>query len=105
MALFWLSLAVSLALVLGSTVYLTRQGLETFRAFKQLGRRVRPELARIETTTAEIEQRLALAAERGSRLESSLARLHRSRAELNVLTTALDEALEPARRARAAVRK
>jgi hypothetical protein len=105
MALFWLSLAVSLALVLASAVYLTKQGLETFRAFKHMGRRVGPELARIEATTAEIEQRLALAPERSSRLEASVARLRRSQAELNVLRSALDEALEPVNLARAAVRK
>jgi hypothetical protein len=103
--LFWLSLAVSAALVVASAVYVAVRGLETFRAIKQLGRRTGPPLARIEATTAEIDRRLSLFDEREARLAGSLARLRKSQAELNVLTSALDEAIGPARRARAAVRK
>jgi hypothetical protein len=103
--LFWLSLAVSAALVIASAVYVARQGLESYRAFKQLGNRAGGELARIEATTAEIERRLSLFDEREARLADSLGRLRKSQAELNVLTTALDEAIAPARRARTAMRK
>ncbi len=104
-ALFWLAFAVSVLSVLASAVFVTLRGVEAFRAFKQLGRRAASGLARIESGTAEIERRLSLAEQRGARLEDSLARLRRSRAELTVLTAALDEAIGPALRARAAVRK
>ena len=45
----------------------------------------------MSATTAQIERHLELAAESGSRLEASLARLRRSRAQLAVLTTAIAE--------------
>jgi hypothetical protein len=89
---FWLSLAVALALAISSMTYLTLKVLEAFRAFKHLGRSAGDELARIEAASAEIERRLALAAESGTRLEASLARLGESRARLNVLTSALADA-------------
>ena len=89
--LFWLALAVSVLLVVGSVVFVTLKGIETFRAFKRLNRSAGPALARIEATSAEIERRLSQAEARGARLEASLARLRRSRAELKVLTSAFDE--------------
>ena len=46
-------------------------------------------LDRVTATTAQIERHLELAAESGSQLEASLARLRTSRAQLNVLTSAL----------------
>ena len=91
MPLFWLSLAVALVAVTASAIYLTLKGLEAFRAFKALGRIVTSEIERIEHASGQIERHLALAAESGSRLDSELADLRRSRARLNVLTSAIDD--------------
>lgn len=89
MSLVWLSLAVALILTIASAVYLTVKGLEAFRAFKQVGRRAGRELERISAVAAEIEQRVAAGEARTARLDASLTRLRSSRAELNVLTSAL----------------
>ncbi len=89
MPIFWLALIIALVLTVASAIYLTLQGLEAFRAFKRLGRRLGSELEKITTASGEIERHLALAAESGTQLEASLARLRSSRAQLNVLTSAL----------------
>ena len=88
---FWLALAVAVVLTVASLVYVTLNALELFRAFKRLSRNVGGELDRVSATTAQIERHLELAAESGSRLEESLARLRRSRAQLAVLTTAVSD--------------
>ena len=49
------------------------------------------ELGEIERQTAQIEGHLAAAARSGDALQSSLARLRASRAELNVLLSALQD--------------
>ena len=87
--MFWLALIIALVLTVASAVFVTLRGLEAFRAFKQLGRTVTGELDRISVATGEIERHLALAAESGTQLETSLARLRASRARLNVLTSAI----------------
>jgi hypothetical protein len=92
MPLLWLSLAVSVVATTASAVHATRRGLETFRAVKSLGRDASDGLARIEASAARIEEHLAAAAESGSRLDAELAQLRRSRAQLNVLRSAIDEA-------------
>jgi hypothetical protein len=89
MSLFWLALAIALVLTIGSAIYVTRRGLQAFRAFKQLGRSVGGGLERIDAATGEIERHLTLAAEGGTQLETSLARLRASRAQLHVLTSAI----------------
>jgi cell shape-determining protein MreC len=86
---FWLALAVALVLTIASLIYVTLNALEAFRAFKRVGPNVTAALDRVTATTAQIERHLELAAESGSQLEASLARLRTSRAELNVLTSAL----------------
>ena len=86
---FWLALAVAVLLTTASLIYLTLNALEAFRAFKSLGRNVGSAVDRVSATTAQIERHLELAAESGSRLEESLARLRTSRGQLNVLTSAL----------------
>jgi hypothetical protein len=92
MTLIWLALAVALVLTVASIVFLTFRVLDAFRSFKRLSRVAGEELERISTTSAEIERHLALAAESGTRLEASLGRLQKSRAQLNVLTAALADA-------------
>ena len=89
MPIFWLALIIALVLTVASAIYLTLQGLEAFRAFKRLGRNLGGELEKITTASGEIERHLALAAESGTQLEASLARLRSSRARLNVLTSAV----------------
>jgi hypothetical protein len=89
MAIVWLALIIALALTVASAFFVTKRGLEAFRGVKRLGRGLADELDQIAVTTGEIERNLALAAEGGSQLEASLARLQSSRARLNVLTSAL----------------
>jgi hypothetical protein len=92
MALFWIALGIALVLTVASLIFVTLRGLEAFRAFKGLNRRLGAELDRIATASGEIERHLALAAESGTQLEASLTRLRASRARLNVLTSALADA-------------
>jgi hypothetical protein len=91
MLMFWLALIISLVLAVSTAIYATLKGLEAFRGVKRLGRVVGSELDQIERATGEIERQLALAAEGGTRLGVSLARLSASRARLNVLTSALSD--------------
>ena len=91
MSLFWLALAVAIVAVIASSIYVTLKGLEAFRGAKRLNGEVADGLERIERASAEIERHLTLAAESGERLEAELAQLRRSRARLNVLTSAIDE--------------
>ena len=89
MPFFWLALTVAVAAVLASAIYLTLKGLEAFRAFKRLTRSLTAGLERIERASGDVERHLALASESGSRLESELGHLRRSRARLNVLLSAI----------------
>jgi cell shape-determining protein MreC len=91
MPLYWLALAVAAVIVLASAISTTRKGLETFRAFKAVGTTVTNEIERIERASGEVERHLTLASESASRLEAELEQLRRSRARLNVLTSAIDE--------------
>jgi tRNA threonylcarbamoyladenosine modification (KEOPS) complex Cgi121 subunit len=88
---FWLALAFAVVVTVGSSVYVTLKGLEAFRAFKALSRNVGIELEHVSATSAQIERHLELAADSGSRLEESLARLRASRSQLNILTSALSD--------------
>ena len=89
MPIVWLALIIALVLTVASAIFVTLRGLEAFRAFKRLSRGIAGELERIAATSGEIERHLALAAESGTQLEASLARLQPSRARLNVLTSAI----------------
>ena len=91
MSVFWLSLAVALVAVIASSVFLTLRGLEAFRAFKAAGGNIGTGVERIEQASGEIEKHLTLAAESGTRLDAELAQLRRSRARLNVLTSAMED--------------
>jgi hypothetical protein len=86
---FWLALAVALVLTIASLIYVTLNALDAFRTFKSVSRNLTAATDHVTATTAQIERHLELAAESGSQLEASLARLRTSRAELNVLTSAL----------------
>jgi len=88
---FWLALAVAVVLTIASLIYVTLNALDAFRAFKAFNRSVGGAVDRLNATTAQIERHLELAAESGSQLEASLARLRTSRAQLNVLTSALSD--------------
>ncbi len=91
MLLFWLSLAIAVAVTVGSAVYATSKGLEAFRALRHLGSSVGEGLERIGQSSAGIERHLSLAAQSGERLEASLERLRSSRARLNVLSAAVED--------------
>ena len=92
MTLFWLSLAGAIVVVVVATTMAVLRGIELFRAFRSLGRETGPALAAIERSTGEIEGHLTAAARSGEALDASLRRLRRSRAELNVLLSALADA-------------
>ena len=96
--MFWLALIIALFLTVAAAIYTTLKGLEAFRGVKRLGGVVGSELDRITAATGEIEHHLALAAESGTKLEASLARLRASRARLNVLTSALADVRAAVRR-------
>ena len=91
---FWLALAVALVLTIASLIYVTLNALDAFRAFKALGSKVNGALENVNEATAQIEHHLELAAESGTRLEASLARLRTSRAQLTVLTDAIADVRE-----------
>ena len=92
MPILWLTLIFALVVTFAAATYATLKGLEAFRGVKRLGGAVGAELDRISAATEGIERHLTLAAESGTRLEASLARLRSSRARLNVLTSALADA-------------
>jgi hypothetical protein len=92
MAIVWLALAVSLLAVAVATTVTVRRALALFRSFRSLGGGVGRELQAIERATAQIEGHLAAAARSQTALERSLGRLQGSRAELNVLLSALGDA-------------
>jgi tRNA threonylcarbamoyladenosine modification (KEOPS) complex Cgi121 subunit len=91
---FWLALAVAVVLTTASLIYVTLNALEAFRTFKSVSRNLNAGLDRVTATSAQIERHLELAAESGTRLDASLARLRTSRAQLNILTSALAEVRE-----------
>ena len=91
---FWLALAVAVVLTIASLIYVTLNALEAFRTFKSVSRNLGAGLDHVNATTAQIERHLELAAESGSRLDASLARLRTSRAQLTVLTDALSDVRE-----------
>ena len=104
MSLFWLALAVAVVATIASLVYVDRQGArESSAQASGLSRRAGRELERISAMSAEIERRLESRAGGAPRLDASLARLRRSQAELNVLTSALADARAAVRRFTAVV--
>lgn len=89
--LVWLTLAFAILVIVGSTIYAGRKGLESYRAAKGLLRTSGEELDRIARSTGEIELHLHAAATSGTALSASLTRLHVSRARLTVLTSAISD--------------
>lgn len=91
---FWLALAVAVVLTIASLIYVTLNALDAFRTFKAVSRNIAVATDHVTATTAQIERHLELAAESGSQLQVSLDRLRTSRAQLNVLTSALADVRE-----------
>ncbi|MBA2333192.1 MAG: hypothetical protein H0V94_10430 [Actinobacteria bacterium] len=89
MILFWLALTLFVLLSVASMIVAIRRGLAFYRDFKRLTRGLGKELDGIARSTAEIDLHVQAAAASGTALESSLARLRKSRAELAVSTSAL----------------
>ena len=89
MWLFWLTLAFSLIAVAASLVFTTRRALQLFRDVKRLATAAGDAVDEVGRSTEQIERHLALAAEGGAQLDTSLARLRTSRARLNVQRAAI----------------
>ncbi len=89
--LVWLTLAFAILVTVGSTVFATVKGLESYRAAKGLLRTSGEELDRIARSTGEIELHLQAAATSGTALSASLTRLHASRTRLTVLASAIGD--------------
>ena len=89
MVLFWLALAFSMVSIVGSAVFATRRGIGLFRAFRKLAGDLGDGLENIGRSSDQIERHLTLAAESGTRLDASLARLRTARAQLNVQRAAI----------------
>ena len=85
----WLALILASAVTIAAAIFLTVRGLEAFRTFKRFSVAAGSELERLAAASGETERHLALAAESGTQLEASLARLRSSRAQLNVLMAAI----------------
>ena len=89
MWLFWLTLALSLVAVIVSLVFTTRRGIQLFRDTKKLTASTGEALDRVNRSSEQIERHLELAAESGTQLDASLARLRASRAKLDVQRAAI----------------
>ena len=89
MALVWLALVLGLAAVTVSVVFATRRAIRLYRDVKHLTGSAGSALDDVNASTHEIERHLTLAAESGTTLGASLARLRVSRARLNVQRAAL----------------
>lgn len=92
MLLFWLALAASLLAVVAALTITTVRGIGLFREAKRVGGRINQEVAGIERGTVAIEGHLAAAADSSEALTRALARLTASRARLNVLLAAIEDA-------------
>jgi len=91
MVVVWIALVLSGAVVVAATIDTTSKGIRLFRASRRLSALTGTELARIEAATGEIERHLADAERSSEALQASVARLSRSRAQLNVLLEAIAE--------------
>ena len=89
MLLFWLALALFVLATAASMVFATLRGIALFRDFKRLSREATARLDGIARASGEIELHLQAAAQSGSALEASVARLRASRSKLAVSTAAL----------------
>src|SRR5262245_31194420 len=98
MTIVWIALVLSFAAVVAATIDTTTKGIKLFRASRRLSDLTGKELVRIEAATGEIERHLAAAERSSEALQASVARLARSRAQLNVLLRAIDEVRETIRR-------
>jgi hypothetical protein len=95
--LFWLALAATIIAVVAALTVTTVRGIGLFREAKRVGGRIGEEVAGIERGTAAIEGHLAAATESSEALQRAVARLNASRARLNVLLAAIEDARATAR--------
>jgi hypothetical protein len=94
MLLVWLALAASLLAVVAVSTLTTLRGISLFRDVKRVGRSMNEEVAGIERGAAAIEGHLADAAVSSDALSRAVERLNASRARLNVLLVAIEDARE-----------
>ena len=98
MALLWIAVAVSVAVFLGSLVFLVLRTIRFWRGFRTFGAPITEALAAV-TASADATAARAEALGAGSeRMAGSLERFARSRARLRVLTAAIDEVRDAAGR-------
>ena len=90
--LFWLALAVAIAGLVAGLAYAAVQGLRAWRNLKATGSLISGQLEQVAEATTEIEKHLDLASASSARLSTALEQLVRSRARLDVLRAALNEA-------------
>jgi hypothetical protein len=88
---FWLSLFVLIAAPLACGGYATGRGLRTYRSARHFTRAVNRALTPIQVAASVAEDRVASVEAGQIRLQQALARLERSRAELDILRTAAQE--------------
>jgi hypothetical protein len=101
--LFWLSLLVSVAVVLAGAVFVALRALGLWRQVKATTGAVTAELERLAASAEAVGTRVEGLAGVTERLDASVSRLAVSRAKLNVLLRAWSEATEPYSRTRSYV--
>jgi hypothetical protein len=87
----WLSLVVMIVTPVACGGYATGRGLRTYRAAKRFTRAANRAILPIEVAASVAEDRVASVEAGQVRLQEALARLQRSRAELDVLRRAAEE--------------
>jgi hypothetical protein len=90
--LFWLALAVAIAGLVAGLAYAAVHGLRAWRSLKATGSRISGQLDQVAEATTKIEKHLDLASASSARLSTAVEQLARSRARLDVLRAALNEA-------------
>jgi hypothetical protein len=93
--LIWLSLAVALAAVVASLVFVVLRGLELWRRVKAAGGAFSDGLGRVTTSTEVLAAQADSMGGATEKLDASLSRLAVSRARLRVLQQAWSEVSDP----------
>jgi hypothetical protein len=92
LAYVWVALAVSIAVVVGATLFAGARALVAWRALRRLRRRTFDGLDALTRRIAGIERRLSTAGESAARLDRARAELEDSLATAAVLRAAFGEA-------------
>jgi hypothetical protein len=90
--LTWVSLLFLVVALAGSIAFAGSRGLRTWRAFRRFSTATSSAVADVLNRAAEAEQHVAAFGEGTEKLSAALARLEKSRAELDVIQAAAAEA-------------